>query len=76
MIWDMVYSSTTLACADRYELGPKGNDKFGVLSTEDLRDIELKPDMKPEPAGGVYNLRSAFVSPLIPSAWTVLKICL
>lgn len=75
IIWDIVYSSTTLACADRYELGPKGKDRFGVLSSKDLREIEVKPDMKPEPAGGAYNLRSAFVRPRIPSAWTVLKIC-
>lgn len=35
--------------------------------------MEVKPDMKPEPAGGAYVLRSAFESPRIPSAWTVLK---
>jgi hypothetical protein len=29
--------------------------------------------MKPEPAGGAYTLRSAFESPRIPFAWTVLK---
>jgi hypothetical protein len=37
--------------------------------------MEVEPEMKPEPAGGAYNLRSAFESPRIPSAWTVLKTC-
>jgi len=32
----------------------------------------MKPEMKPEPAGGAYASLSAFVRALIPSAWTVL----
>ena len=43
------------------------------MSTCDLREIEVKPEMKPEPAGGVYDLRSALESPRIPSDCTVLK---
>lgn len=48
--------------------------RFGEFkSTGDRREMDVKPDMKPEPAGGAYILRSAFESPRIPSAWTVLK---
>lgn len=38
------------------------------MSIDDLREIEVKPEMKPEPAGGAYFLRSALESPRIPSA--------
>lgn len=43
------------------------------MSTDDLREIAVNPDTKPEPAGGVNNLRSAFESPVMPSACTVLR---
>uniref|UniRef100_A0A0A9DA53 Uncharacterized protein n=1 Tax=Arundo donax TaxID=35708 RepID=A0A0A9DA53_ARUDO len=34
--------------------------------------MDVKPEMKPEPAGGAYNFLCAFERPLIPSACTVL----
>lgn len=58
----------TLACADKYELGPNVADWFKELISIDLREIEEKPETNPEPAGGAYCLRSALESPRIPSA--------
>jgi hypothetical protein len=69
----MVSSSTTLACADKYESGPKEESRVDViLSINDRPEIDVKPEMKPEPAGGAYAFLCAFERPLIPSAWTVL----
>jgi hypothetical protein len=34
--------------------------------------MDVKPEMKPDPAGGAYNFLFSFERPLIPSAWTVL----
>jgi hypothetical protein len=42
------------------------------LSINDRPEIDVKPEMKPEPAGGAYAFLSVFERPLIPSAWTVL----
>lgn len=58
-----------MACADKYELGPKvavGFKEF--ISIDDRREMEAKPELNPEPAGGAYFLRSAFERPRIPSA--------